>query len=52
MFDKTVIEARLKFCQVCEKRTTVLRMQKCSACGCLISVKVLFDSSECPLKKW
>ena len=42
------LESRLEVCTLCDRRTDDL----CSACGCVLSTKAGWRSSECPLKKW
>lgn len=40
--------ARLEICGGCDK----LSGDKCSACGCLVSIKAAWASEECPIGKW
>jgi hypothetical protein len=41
-------EIRNEFCNKCEK----LKLGFCSACGCIVKLKISLAASECPLKKW
>jgi hypothetical protein len=40
--------ARLEICSGCDK----LSGDKCSECGCLVSIKAAWASEECPIGKW
>lgn len=43
-----VLEERLLVCTLCEHRSD----DRCSVCGCGLSIKASWRSSECPLGKW
>jgi RNA polymerase-binding transcription factor DksA len=43
---------RVKICNVCDKRVELGGFRICSACGCVIDLKVRFRNAVCPLKKW
>lgn len=40
--------ARLEICGGCDK----LSGDRCSACGCIVSIKAAWASEECPIGKW
>ena len=40
--------ARLEICSGCDK----LSGDRCSACGCMVSIKAAWASEECPIGKW
>jgi hypothetical protein len=42
------LEDRLQVCTLCDQR----RDDRCSVCGCFISVKATWRTSECPLGRW
>lgn len=42
------IEKRIKTCQACQH----LDANRCSVCGCFISLKTGIASERCPIKKW
>jgi len=47
---KEMAKTRLSICQSCPELTP--KLNRCKQCGCLMSAKVFFKSSSCPLKKW
>jgi hypothetical protein len=40
--------ARLEICSGCDK----LSGDRCSECGCMVSMKAAWASEECPIGKW
>lgn len=40
--------ARLEICSGCDK----LSGDRCSECGCVVSIKAAWASEECPIGKW
>ncbi len=42
------LERRLEICTLCDRRTD----DRCSACGCVLSTKASWRTSQCPLGKW
>jgi peroxiredoxin len=42
------LRGRLEVCTLCDRRTG----DRCSACGCDITTKAGWRTSQCPLKKW
>ena len=49
---KETLEARHKTCNACEYKTSVLGLEQCGKCGCLLSVKLRFKNTYCPIEKW
>lgn len=43
---------RKAICETCINKETLLGVEHCRLCGCLLAVKMRLLSSECPLKKW
>lgn len=43
---------RKAICDACENKETLLGIDQCRLCGCLLAVKMRLVSSDCPLKKW
>jgi len=41
---------RVSICQACDQYLRSTR--QCRMCGCLVSVKIAWADSECPLDKW
>ena len=47
------VQQRRSICQDCEfLRGAKRKTQICESCGCLIRLKIMFTTSECPEKKW
>ena len=47
---KQIRSSRLEICKQCEffnKITT-----QCNKCGCIMSIKTLFEETSCPIEKW
>ena len=42
------LQRRLEICTLCDQRND----DRCSVCGCYLSEKASWRSSECPLGKW
>lgn len=51
-FDTDEISNRLKICQKCTNLDDSGAVLTCKACGCPVSVKVLWPYSACPANKW
>lgn len=47
-----VLADRKAVCEGCINKETLLGIDQCRLCGCLLAVKMRLLSSECPLKKW
>lgn len=45
-----LIQKRLDICKECEKYNP--EKEKCSECGCYLSIKTSWDEQKCPLGKW
>jgi len=43
---------RYEVCKVCPKKTGLLKIEKCKACGCVLFLKLIVPSEKCPLGKW
>jgi hypothetical protein len=43
-------ESRLKICQTCEYFKQ--RFQRCSKCGCFMTMKTQLEHAYCPENKW
>ena len=43
-------EDRQKICEGCERRDAM--NNTCLECGCLLTMKIAFAASECPIGKW
>lgn len=43
---------RKAICDACTNKETLLGIDQCRLCGCLLAVKMRLLSSHCPLKKW
>jgi len=46
--DRSVVERRVAVCQVCPH----LNGNRCTVCGCFISLKAGLNGASCPLNKW
>lgn len=46
--DKTVVDERTKKCDACPFKKGLF----CSKCGCLLSAKILYIHSKCPIGEW
>tara|TARA_B100000029_G_C17556138_1_gene951728 strand:+ start:1686 stop:1925 length:240 start_codon:yes stop_codon:yes gene_type:complete len=47
------VEERRKICYSCDYlRGSSKKTLMCDSCGCLISLKIMFITSECPENKW
>ena len=47
------IQTRRGICQACEFLIGSTRKTfRCESCGCQISLKIMFSTSECPERKW
>ena len=44
-------KTRLEICSTCESRVDAL-VNLCSECGCILKLKTIIPSQECPLGKW
>jgi len=42
------LRKRLEICRNCDR----LNKDRCSECGCFVSVKAAWQSEDCPLNKW
>lgn len=47
---KEIAKKRFEICKSCDKFKSLL--SRCGECGCLMTMKVKFSSSSCPLNKW
>lgn len=47
--DKNKKEERLSICRECEFFT---RLQTCSVCGCIMTMKASLAGASCPVGKW
>ena len=47
-----VVAERKAVCETCPNKETLLGIDQCRLCGCLLAVKMRLVSSHCPLKKW
>ena len=45
-------ENRKAICDSCVEKTTVLGIDRCGICNCVIQLKVRIVDTECPIKKW
>lgn len=43
---------RYEVCKTCPKKTELLAIEKCKACGCVLFFKVIAPNEKCPLGKW
>lgn len=50
--DYTLSEQRIKICDECEDLKISLSIKRCGVCQCVLKVKTLFKSQECPKGKW
>jgi len=50
--DIKLSKERLKICKECEYLIKTMKLLRCKKCGCLLEVKTMFSSSECPINKW
>ena len=46
---KNVFEYRKNICNSCEYKT---KLNRCSLCGCFLSLKQRVDNQSCPILKW
>lgn len=46
--DDTIVKDRLKICESCEH----YNQGSCKRCGCNLGLKVLLNTSSCPIGKW
>jgi len=46
--DEDVVQMRNRTCDGCEAKVAGI----CSACGCVIALKVRLKLSECPMQLW
>ena len=49
---QNVVAERKAVCETCPNKETLLGIDQCRLCGCLLAVKMRMVSSHCPLKKW
>jgi len=49
---KELATKRYEICSKCPKKTDLLKIERCKACGCVILFKIIAPSSNCPLGKW
>ena len=47
--DKQTEEARMAICNGCEAKNAI---GMCTACGCVLKVKVKLQHSSCPMELW
>lgn len=45
-------EKRKDICDSCEEKTTLLGIDKCGVCHCVIQFKVRDANTNCPINKW
>lgn len=45
-------QQRLKICSTCPLKTTIVGSDQCSACGCIIESKVIWEKENCPKRRW
>jgi len=45
---KRIGQERIDICGTCDRYEN----DKCKECGCIMSIKVMFPHSDCPLGKW
>lgn len=48
--EESLAQARYDICKSCDRFISLTR--QCKECGCLMPLKVKFDYTVCPLKKW
>jgi 5-formyltetrahydrofolate cyclo-ligase len=47
--EKQIAQSRYDICKKCDK---FLSTKQCKECLCFMPLKVKFETSNCPLKKW
>ena len=47
-----VYESRMQVCNSCDKLSTVLGVERCTECGCVLLIKANGLRAKCPLSKW
>ena len=47
--DSSTSKARMAICNGCEAKNAI---GMCTACGCVLSVKVKLQDSSCPMELW
>lgn len=50
--DYELSEKRLAICEQCEFIVRNLSIRRCGKCQCILKVKTLFPSQQCPIKRW
>lgn len=43
---------RYEICKTCPKKTELLAIEQCKACGCVLLFKIIVEGEKCPLGKW
>lgn len=49
---KETLEARHIICSSCEYKTSILGLEQCGKCGCVLNVKLRLKNTFCPIGKW
>lgn len=51
-YSNLISEERKNVCNGCENKITVVGVDRCSACGCILDLKTRLFDQECPIGKW